>query len=247
MQADVQLLNIPNEILFNILLNLNTQSLISLCKSNQYVRSICDDEYFWSIKFVTDFPFVDPPLTNDNEEIEWKNSYIEVFGSTNPLKVCFDIGPDIYIQRSTYFTPKYYITELLPYVGDTYIAIFGTKIGYLDPNTSYVYPNFVYIDGYTYNFLNVFGNKIPEVVYIIQGSLYDQIKSIITEDGIYVIDTERGLHNDAIINYAAQRNILINDPNTTKFAAVKHRYLLDIRSLFSEKLGQLLRSLPCTE
>ena len=241
MEKDIQLFDLPNETVFDILLNVDIRTLLSLCQSNQYARNICDDEYFWSIKFQRDFPYVDVPYMEEGE-VEWKNSYIEVINTLEPLRVCFDNGSSIFIQKSPYFTAEYYKWRLSSYLGNTYIAIFG---GQLDNEFFLVFPYYVYIDGILYNFLNVFGIKQPDVVYIIQGELYDQIKSVITGQGLYVIDTERGLHNDDIMDYAIQRNIQLNNPNTPEFRAVKHRYLLEIRSVFSEILGNLLKKLTC--
>lgn len=51
---------LPNETLFNILDNVSTQDVLNICQSNQKLKQLCQDDYFWSnrafnkLKFPTD-------------------------------------------------------------------------------------------------------------------------------------------------------------------------------------------------
>ena len=47
---------LPNEILFKILLNLNPQDLQQQCRASKKFRDLCNSDYFWRLRFKQDYP-----------------------------------------------------------------------------------------------------------------------------------------------------------------------------------------------
>ena len=47
---------LPNEILFKILLSLNPESLQNQCRTSKKFKAVCTDDYFWRLRFKQDYP-----------------------------------------------------------------------------------------------------------------------------------------------------------------------------------------------
>ena len=49
------IVNLPSEILFDILLNTETTDLAKLCPMHPIINNICNDGYFWQLKLLQDY------------------------------------------------------------------------------------------------------------------------------------------------------------------------------------------------
>lgn len=59
-----------DDIIYNLLLNSDINSIQVLCKTNQYAHQLCHSEQFWKSKYLHDqFLMIDEP-------IEWKHKYM---------------------------------------------------------------------------------------------------------------------------------------------------------------------------
>lgn len=193
--------NLPYEQLFNVMLNLDLQSILNFCNANTFTQNICKDEYFWKIKFERDFPFVDPPFKFGNNTPMWRDSYIEVVDTFRPLQVYFDNGDELTISKSMYFTPEYYINVLSPQLNTSYVAIFASKLR----EDLGMGVNYVYIDGQYYEFSSKLSQ--PYAIYIIRGSRYDLIKKAYVNSYNVFQSIENGQYDTAINEYLRQAQL----------------------------------------
>ncbi len=72
----------PNEMLWELLLELPFHDLLNVCQTEKRVKDICDENTFWKVKYRHDFSVtVSPPLI----EINWRQQYI--FDSLMALEI----------------------------------------------------------------------------------------------------------------------------------------------------------------
>ncbi len=72
---------LPNELKFQILLNLSNTELINLCKTNNEFNTFCHDEYFWKKRLEKDFPYI------KLKYLKYKNEYNKIYYYQNASKI----------------------------------------------------------------------------------------------------------------------------------------------------------------
>lgn len=64
---------VPDEILMNIMLQMDYETLNNVCASAERAQNICADEYFWELKYNNDFP--DEPIPPAQLHTSYKDLY----------------------------------------------------------------------------------------------------------------------------------------------------------------------------
>lgn len=74
---------LPNELIYNILIELPLPSLLNFCEINKNYREICRDDIFWKYKTFNDFPEKANFRTDNYEmgQLSWKEYYIKLYNS----------------------------------------------------------------------------------------------------------------------------------------------------------------------
>ena len=102
-------MNLPDEIIYNILLPIPYEAVMNYCRTNTIANHICNDDYFWKLKLERDFYKV----TNQNLQLSpsqyvmkydhssmgghdtylrWKNKWREYNDSVSIFKILYDLG-----------------------------------------------------------------------------------------------------------------------------------------------------------
>lgn len=86
---------LESDILYNILLHLDLTSVGNIFRLNKFVNRLCNNEYFWKIKFETDYKNIVP------QSYEWLREYKTVsFAHTQTIKFAeYMIKGDKYNSR----------------------------------------------------------------------------------------------------------------------------------------------------
>lgn len=63
--------NLPEEPIYDILLNSDYQTIKAMCQTSTYMQQLCQNDYFWKLKFKSDFGPFDKIVNNT-----WHQSYI---------------------------------------------------------------------------------------------------------------------------------------------------------------------------
>ena len=70
----MNLINLPYNNLFEILLNTETSELVKLCPRHSNINKICNDDYFWQLKLLRDYQANTKP-----EQLSWKQYYMWLY------------------------------------------------------------------------------------------------------------------------------------------------------------------------
>ena len=72
---------LPKDILFNILLESDYATIKRLCSTNKAVNAICQDNYFWFLKYKHDFNFD----LDEKAKLDWRKAYKYDYARKYPL------------------------------------------------------------------------------------------------------------------------------------------------------------------
>jgi len=100
------------ETLFNILLKISDiDDLLNLCSTNTAIKSICDDDYFWKLRFEQDYPNLS---IRPSEGMTYKELYEKYYttGFANRLIVPPVINQFMSVIYLIYPNPPYTIEDL---------------------------------------------------------------------------------------------------------------------------------------
>jgi hypothetical protein len=94
---------------YNILLHLPVETVLNMCQVNKQFSAICNDEYYWEIKFKYDY------INSKPNDLTWKQSYLDLSRNIlQPFPVYYGINEED-IENSS-MPGDYPINKLLGYV-----------------------------------------------------------------------------------------------------------------------------------
>ena len=99
----------PNEMLWDLLLELPFYDLLNICQTQKRAKDICDDDIFWKLKYRHDFNVApSPPLI----EINWRQQYIFDYLINKPTNTLLSICSrqpifDHVCKNDTFWKMKY--------------------------------------------------------------------------------------------------------------------------------------------
>lgn len=88
-------IQLPTDVLFEILLNSTPETLTKICQTNERLKRICNDEHLWRQKLIKDYPYV------TNKPI--------------PYATLKQLYIDLYLSKIKYI-PVFYEGELLTFL-----------------------------------------------------------------------------------------------------------------------------------
>lgn len=83
-------MELPAEPLYDILLNADYQTILNLCQTSSSINHLCQDDYFWQLKFNYDFPSF-----NKLNQYSWRHSYVLMLQAQSYIS---QIGCHHYVQ-----------------------------------------------------------------------------------------------------------------------------------------------------
>lgn len=95
-----------------IMMELDDESLDKFCKTNKYIKSICDDDMFWKQKVTRDGAKIDKPTSKT-----WKEYYFDKYYIPELTKqdYTFAMAPKL---KKFLSNPNYFTTEQIAYIQD---------------------------------------------------------------------------------------------------------------------------------
>jgi hypothetical protein len=91
--SQLNLSNLPPEVAFRVLLNLDYPDLLRACQTHRHLNSICQDEYFWRAKTFHDYP--NPPNLTMFPQWTWRDLYRHLEqGDVKNVPVYYESNPE---------------------------------------------------------------------------------------------------------------------------------------------------------
>ena len=127
--------SLPDEILFNVLVDLDLTDLLRLCQTSKRVYAICQDDFLWYRRTIKEFPW---EINSKQQDETWERLYMYAYNNQEiPVYRTGKLLGKVKIQNND---PTSTFGKLEPYLDDASQIVYGG-----DNNTvMYVYQ---YING----------------------------------------------------------------------------------------------------
>lgn len=195
-------LNLPVEIMYNIMYDMEYKDILSYCQTNTQARTICSDRRFWLNKLDRDFPDTKQPLSSyiNPNDLDGKAIY-KRFYSLYPLRNTYAMSDAVdrgYIDVALWLYLEYYPKNLVYLYMKYDVRMIHIPIAFND-DAPYTKFDYVY-DELSSTQLNVLAQYLLKTrtihntkPYLIQLALHSSILSEIQD---YILNY---LHNNIMI------------------------------------------------